>query len=215
SIERKSDVGILVVDKRAKHARRQVAGFVAQFLARLVELLGDVGRRCAVLEGQGHEGEPRPRHRLDAVVPAQLLHPLLERLGDEILHLLRSGARPRRRDGQHLDRERGILGAAEPEERIGAGNGNDDDEEQSDGALAHRQRGEVETAHCAAPRSSTRRTRSPWWRRWAPSATTRSPGSTPLTTAISLASRRTCTALNKTDEEWGSTTQTPLDLPSS
>src|SRR5438105_1226935 len=112
-------------------------------------------------------------------------------------------------------RRRGITGAAEPEEGIGAGNGNDDDETQRDGALAHRQRGEVETAHWAAPRSSARRTRSPWWRRWAPSATTRSPDSTPLTTAVSLASRRTCTALHETDGEWGSTTQTPLDLPSS
>src|SRR6516162_5332414 len=116
---------------------------------------------------------------------------------------------------QHLDGKRGILGAAEPEERIGAGDSDNDDEEQCDAALAHCQRGEVETAHWLAPRSSTRRTRSPWWRRWAPSATTRSPDSTPLTTAISLASRRTCTVLNKTDDEWGSTTQTPLDLPSS
>ena len=104
-IERKGDVGIFVVDKGAEHARRQVAGLVAQFLARLVELLGDVGRRRAVLQGHRHEGEARPRQGLDAVVPAQLLHPLLERFGDEILHLLRGGARPRRGDGQHLDRE--------------------------------------------------------------------------------------------------------------
>src|SRR5262249_21322244 len=214
-VEREGDVGILVVDEGAEHAGRQVPGLVAQPLARLLELFRDVGRRRAVPDGYRHEVEARPRHRLDAVIPAQLLHPFLERLGNEILHLLRGGTRPGRGDSQHLDGERRVLGATELEESIGARSSDGDDEEQGDGALAHRQGGEVEAGPRAATLSSAMWTRSPSCRRWAPSATMRSPALMPLTMAVSSASRRTCTALRDTDDDWGSTTHTPPDWPSS
>src|SRR5438270_10124566 len=87
-------VGVLVVDKRAEDAGRQVASFIAQLLASLVELLLHGRRRCAVFERYRHVCVTGPRGRLDPVVPGQLLKPLLQRFGDEVLHLARRRARP-------------------------------------------------------------------------------------------------------------------------
>jgi hypothetical protein len=104
-VKGEAHVGVLVVDKRAEDAGRQVASFIAQLLAGLVELLPHGRRRCAVLERHRHVGVTGPRGRLHAVVPGQFLNPLLQWFGDEVLHFARSCARPRRRHRQGLDRE--------------------------------------------------------------------------------------------------------------
>jgi len=68
------------------------------------------------------------------IVPAQLLNALFERLGDEVLHLLRRGSRPSRGHGEDLDGEGRIFGAPQIEEGEGAGEGDRDNQEQSDRA---------------------------------------------------------------------------------
>jgi hypothetical protein len=176
---------------------------------------GDVRWRGAALERQRYEGEARPRHCLDPVVPPQLLQPLFKRLGDEILHLLRGRAWPCGSDGQHLHREGRIFGAAELDEGISSCGRDREDEKESDRALPYGQRGEIEAAHCKAMASLATRTCAPGLRRCAPSATIRSPGLTPLTTAVSSASLRTSTGRNETVDAAASRTHKPVDLPSS
>ena len=174
-IKREGDVRVFVVDEGAKGARRQVTGLVTQLLACLVELLGNFVRWRVILQRELHEGEAGPRDGLDAVVPAQLLQALLKRLGDEILHLLGGRTRPGRRDGQDLDREGRVLGASELKEGVGSRDRDGEDQEQGDGALAHRQGREIEAGHRAATIGSAPRTRSPSWSRCAPRATMRAP----------------------------------------
>ena len=104
-VERKGHVGIFVVHDRTDDATRQVEGLVAELLPRLIELLGDIGGRRAVTQDHHGERQARPREGLGAVVPAELLHPLLQPFGDQLFHLLRRGPRPGRDDGHLLDRE--------------------------------------------------------------------------------------------------------------
>ena len=146
-IERKGHVGIFVVHDRTDHATRQVVGLVAEFLPRLIELLGDLGRRSAVAQDHRGEGQARPREGLGPVVPAELLHPLLQLFGDQLFHLLCRGPRPSRDDGHLLDRERGVFRAAQRQEGHDAGDGNRHEQEQRDGALAYGEGGEIEAAH--------------------------------------------------------------------
>src|SRR3546814_718257 len=149
------------------------------------------------------------------VVPGQLLHPLLERLGDLILHLLGGRARPGGREGDDLDREVRILGAAEVQECEKTGDGDGNDEEQGDGSLANRQRGEVEAAHRALPCLSTR-TSCPLCSRWAPIATKRSPALRPaLIDAVSSPSAETITGRQETRRASPDSTQMPVPRPAS
>jgi len=57
-----------------------------------------------------------------------------------ILHLLRRGARPCGDDRHLLDRERRVFCASELEERKNASAGNQQDQKQRDGSLAHGER---------------------------------------------------------------------------
>src|SRR5436309_6126040 len=224
-IERKGHVRIFVVHDRTDHARRQVVGLVAELLACLIELLANVGRRSGVAQDDQREGQPRPRERLDTVVPAELLHPLLQLLGDLLFHLLRRGAGPSRHDRTLLDGERGIFRTAEPQEGHDSSDGDRHDQEQGDGALAYGEGGEIEVAHgrpspsiaarfATAPSAS--RTDSPSCSRCAPSATMRSPGwSSPTTAAASSPSPATCTARHATRGVSPSTRHTPGPLPGS
>ncbi len=151
-VHSKDDIRILVVDERPLHPRGQFGRFVAELLARLVELLGDVGRRRAVLQRHLQHGDAGPGQSLHPVVPAQLLHALLQRLGHQVLHFLGGGARPHGRHRQGLDDEGGVLGAAQAQEGVDAGEDDGDDQEQRDRALAHGQRGEIEAVHVSCSR---------------------------------------------------------------
>src|SRR5215510_6081440 len=175
--------------------------FVANLFSRLVEFLLHRVWRCVVLQHDRHECQARPRKGIDMIVPAQLLNALFERLGDEVLHLLRRRARPSGRYGKDLDSEEGIFGAAQIEEGEGAGESDRDNQEQSDRALANGQRREVEPVHCAAAWFVAMRMRSPSWRSCAPSATICSPSRSPLRrTALSSPSWRIRTGRNETED---------------
>jgi hypothetical protein len=65
------------------------------------------------------------------------LQALFQRLGDLVLHLLGSRARPCSDDGQLLDRKRRVLGTPQLEERQGTRDGNQKDQEHGNGALAN------------------------------------------------------------------------------
>ncbi|MNS72340.1 hypothetical protein D3C72_1057480 [compost metagenome] len=224
-VEREGHVAILVVHHRGQHARGQLGGFVAQLLARLVELFGHGRRRRAVFQGHRHEGEPWPREGLGAVVPLQFLHPLFQRFGHQVLHLLRRGAGPGGHHRQRLDRETGVFRPPQLQEGEDAGRRHRDDEKQRDGALAHRDRRNIEPAHCAAPAvaasarrpcGAATRTVSPSCNRCAPSATKRSPGARPaLTAAVSSPRPASVTARQRTCVGSPDKTQTPGPRPSS
>jgi len=96
----------------ASDAPRQFRSLVHHLLARLVELGLDVGRRRVVAQGQRRERKARPRESLGAIIPAQFLQPLFERLRDLVLHFLRRSAGPGSHDCHLLDGEARIFGAA-------------------------------------------------------------------------------------------------------
>ena len=150
-IKGEAHIRIFVVDEGAEHAGRQVAGFIAKLLAGLVELLLHARWRCAVLQRNRHVRVTWPCGRLDPVVPGQFLKPLLQRFGDEVLHLARRRAWPYRRDRQGLDGEGGVLRPPEHEEGVGACGRHQEDEEQGDGAFANGDRGKIEIQHLATP----------------------------------------------------------------
>ena len=150
-IEGEAHVRIFVVDEGAEHAGRQVARFIPELLAGLVELLLHAGWRCAVLQRNRHVRITWPCGRLHPVVPGQLLKPLLQRFGDEVLHLARRRARPYRRDRQGLDGEGGVLRPPEHEEGVGACGRHQEDEEQGDGPFANGDRGKIEVHQLATP----------------------------------------------------------------
>lgn len=160
-IDREIDIGIFVIDERSLHALRQKGHGVVQLLARLVELLGNGRRRGVVLERDHHQRQARPGQCFHPVVPLQFLHPLFQRIGHQILHFLRRGARPDSGRRQGFDGECGVLGTAETEERVGARQSQCHDQEQCDPALAHREGGQVESAHCIATFVEAIWTRSP------------------------------------------------------
>jgi hypothetical protein len=104
-VEREGHIGIFVVNERPDNATRQIDGLVAEFLPRLIKLLRDIGGRSAVTQNHHGERKARSRECLGAVIPAELLHPLLQPFGDQLFHLLCSSARPRRDDSHLLDGE--------------------------------------------------------------------------------------------------------------
>ena len=120
--------------------RGKLSGLVAEFLPRLIELLGDLGGRGAVAQDHRGERQARSRERLGPVIPAEFLHPLLQPFGDQLFHLLCRSARPSRDDGHLLDREGRVFRATQRQEGHDAGDGNRDEQEQRDGALAYGER---------------------------------------------------------------------------
>ena len=111
-VQRKGHVGVFVVHHRTDDATRQVRGLVAEFLPRLIELLGDIGGRRAVKQDHRSERQARSRKGLGSVIPAELLHPLLQPFGDQLFHFFCRRSRPGRDDGHLLDREGGVFRAA-------------------------------------------------------------------------------------------------------
>ncbi len=150
-VQRKGHVGIFVVHHWTDHATRQLSGLVAEFLPRLIELVGDRGGRGTVAQDHRSERQARARERLGAVIPAEFLHPLLQLFGDQLFHLLCRSAGPSRDDSHLLDRESRVFRATQRQEGHDAGDGNRDEQEQRDGALAYGNGGEIEGAHDAAP----------------------------------------------------------------
>src|SRR4029453_10037937 len=74
-VQRKGHVGIFVVHHWTDNATRQVKGLVAEFLARLIELIGDLGGWRAVAQDHRGERQARARKGLGSVVPAEVLPP--------------------------------------------------------------------------------------------------------------------------------------------
>src|SRR5689334_16108699 len=217
-VEGEGHIAIFVVDERAGDAAGEVRRFVLHLLARLVELGLDLGRWRIVAQRQRGEGEARPGEGFSAVIPAQFLQPLFERLRDLVLHFLRSGAGPARHDRDGLDGEARIFSAAEAEESDDPGDRDDDDEEERHRALAHGERGQVEAAlrlRSVIHRTASMRTTSPWWSMCAPSATKRSPGWSPAaTTAVSSLTAASLTGRQLT-VPCPPATQTPAPWPRS
>ena len=146
-VKGEAHVRILVVDEGAEHAGRQVPGFIPELLTGLIEFLLHDRWRCAVLQRNRHIRIAGACGCLHPVVPSQLLKPLLQRFGDEVLHLARRRARPYRRDRQGLDGEGGILRPSEHEEGVGTGGHQQEEEEQGDGPFANGDRGKIEAVH--------------------------------------------------------------------
>jgi len=146
-IKGEAHVRIFVVDEGAEHAGRQVAGFIPELLTGLVEFLLHDRWWCAVLQRNRHIRITWPCGRLRPVVPGQLLKPLLQRFGDEILHLARGRARPYSRNRQGLDGEGGVLGPPEHQEGVGTCGRQQEDKEQGDGPFANGNRGKIEPHH--------------------------------------------------------------------
>src|SRR5687768_12328490 len=186
-IERESDVAVLVIDERADNAARQPRRFVLDLLSGLVEFGLDLGRGRLVAQDEHGEREPRARERFAAIVPAQLLQTLFERLGDLVLHFLSGGAGPDRHHGHLLDGEGRVFGAPEVEIGEDAGNADGDEEKQRHRTLANGEGGQVEPALAlggvAQRPAPAMRTAWPWRSMCAPSATKRSPRRNPPDTA--------------------------------
>ena len=143
-VKGEAHVRILVIDKGAEHTGRQVAGFIPELLAGLIELLLHDRWRRAVLQRNRQIRIAGACSCLHPVVPGQLLKPFLQRFGDEVLHLARRRARPYRRDRQGLDGEGGILRPSEHDEGVGTGGHQQEDEKQGDGPFANGNRGKIE-----------------------------------------------------------------------
>jgi hypothetical protein len=131
-IEGKGHVSVFVVHHRPDGARRQLTRLIAEFLARLIELLRDIGGGRAVAQEDRGEREARPRKRLGPVIPAQFLHPLLQPFGDQLFHLFRRRSRPGRYDGHLLDREGGVFRPAQRQKGHDSGDGDRHEQEQRD-----------------------------------------------------------------------------------
>ena len=128
-IEHRVDVAELVVHRGADHVGRQIGLHVGHFLAQQQEQHRHFARRRRILEDEGNRGKSGLGVGLDLVGPGQFLQLLLDPVGDLPLHLFAGCARPEGADVDVLDRERGVLGAAEA--RIGerAGDGDHQDQE--------------------------------------------------------------------------------------
>src|SRR5258708_22314566 len=142
-------VFVFVIEDRRKDTLRQLGRFVLDLLASLIELSLNSIRRCVVLEYDGKEREARSRIGIHMVVICEFLHPLLQRIRYQRLHLPRSGTGPCRRDGKHLDRKAGIFGATQIEIGECAGDNERDKEEERDGAFLHRKRGKIDSLLCS------------------------------------------------------------------
>src|SRR5262249_58454458 len=99
------------------------------------------------------------------------------------LQLGRGCARPADVHDHRLDRERGVLGAAEIEVRIDAGRAREDDHEQNKRPVRDRPLRQVEPLHLITPIYLRVRTFTPGSSFCTPSVTTSSPSPMPLVTS--------------------------------
>ena len=129
-VERRIDITVLVVELRTGDSRRQLVFDVADLLADLVPDVLHSGGRRLVAQCDTDEGGARLGIALDAVEIRELLQFLLDLIDGLRLQLGCGRARPADVDDHRLDRERGVLRAAEIKVRIDAGRAQEDDHEQ-------------------------------------------------------------------------------------
>ena len=146
-VEREVNVVIFIVEERAGDAIGQLAGLIAQLLARLVKQFGHQRRRGGIEKLHLHRHETRLRGGLHPVVVVQLLQPLFQPVSDLLLHFPGRRTRPDGGDGHHLDGKRRVFSPAQLAEGKGPGQQHGDDQKQRDGGVADRQRRQIETAH--------------------------------------------------------------------
>jgi hypothetical protein len=130
------DVAVLVVEKRTDHALRKLAATVGQLLAHLIPSVGGLPPTHAILQLHGQHGCAWTRVGAHVIELRKLLQPLLQRVGDEALHVLGRAARPGNLDDHGLDGKRGVLGASELRVGPGAGERRGDDQEQDERGMA-------------------------------------------------------------------------------
>ncbi len=152
-IEDRIDVAEFVVDDRAEQIGRQLALHVDQLLAQQVKQIRHLLGRRRIPERDLHRGERRLRIGLHLLEIGQFLQLLLDGVGDLGLHLRRGGARPDRRDVDHLDGEERIFGAAEPLVGEEAGGTQRHDQEQDERGMADRPARKIEAFHRTVSRS--------------------------------------------------------------
>src|SRR5262249_13408874 len=189
-IQRRIDITVLVVEIRTGDSRRQLVLDVADLLADLVPEVLHLGGRGLVAQGDADEGTARLGMALDAVGIRELLQLLLDLVDGLCLQLGRGRAWPADVDDHRLDRERGVLGAAEIEVRIDAGRAQEDDHEQNKRPVRNRPLRQVEPLHVTTPIywTLTVRTLRPASSFCTPSVTTSSPSAMPpVTSAASSA----------------------------
>src|SRR5438876_6081368 len=143
-VECKRHIGVLIIDEGTEYALRQRVCFIAQLFASLVKLFRDVFWSSGVLETHLHQRESGPGEGLYAIVVAQFLQALLERLGNEVLHLLCRRSRPHRRNGKHLDGEGRVFCASQFQEGKDASSNDRNQQEQGDRLFVDRERRQVE-----------------------------------------------------------------------
>ncbi len=143
------DVAVLVVDDRSDDAIGQLQAQVVELLARLVPglALGSAGRPA--LHGERHAPEALPREGDHLLEVIDLLEFLLHAIEHLVLHLLGGGARPDDGCGHRRHREVRVLELAQLGEAQHAGDRDDEQHEQDDGAVLERPFGEVEVVHRA------------------------------------------------------------------
>ena len=124
------DVAVLVVEEGPCTPCGSVGRLSLSFLRTWYQASSTSFCPRRILELHLNDGDARPRVGLDVVEKLELLQALLELVGDLILHLLGGGAGPCCADDHRLDRERGILGAAEVEVAHEPRHREHDDEEQ-------------------------------------------------------------------------------------
>src|SRR5437667_504715 len=129
-------IRVLIIDEGTEYALRQFVCFIAQLFASLVKLFRDVLWARSVLETHRHQRESGPSKGLYAIVVAYFLHALLQRLGNEVLHVLRRRSGPHRCNGKHLDREGRVFCASQFQEGKDAGGDDRNQQEQSDRLFA-------------------------------------------------------------------------------
>ena len=134
-VDRAERVAELVVQERALHAGRQGVADVGDLLVHLVPGVGDLLGRRVVL--QKHEDQRLPGLGVAArvVEPRRLLQLLLEALGNLLLDLARSRARPQGAHHHDLEGEVRVFRLAQAHVGVDAGDGQRDDQIQDEGLM--------------------------------------------------------------------------------
>src|SRR5262249_9282904 len=193
-IHRRIDVTVVGVEIGTDSSRRQFVPDVADLFADLVPEVLHFGGRGLIAQGDADEGITRLGIALNTVEIWELLQLLLDLVDGLCLQLARGGARPTHVDNHRLDRERGVLGAAEIEVRIDAGCAQEDDREQDKRPMRDRPLRQVEPLHLITPIYWRARTFRPGSSFCTPSVTTSSPSAMPwVTSAASSANHATVT----------------------
>ena len=152
------NVAELVVDCRSEDIGRQVRLHVGHLFAQLEKEQRHVPRARGILEFEGNGDEPGLRVGLDLVDSRQLLQLLLDPVRHLPLHFGGGRAWPGGADVDVLDRERGVLGAAQL--RIGQGAQRRDRQyqERDELRMPDRPIRKIEFAHQSPARFCTTRT---------------------------------------------------------